>query len=228
MNAKIQWSRLLVESGMIVLSILLAFGINTWWGGREARGREEAALAGIARDFEGYRQILRQSIWFYERRVEAAKRLSETVGPEAEADSTTVATLAIVGQAYPIRFHGGTLETLVETDGLNTLRDRELQVDLTRWRQLLDDLEALNEFLMDEAYGLRDYLRPRYPFLELDRYLGQTGVPANRFEPDVRAVLRDLEFSNLVSQQSFASQGTLGYLQRLSGVADSVLMRVDR
>ena len=37
---------------VIVISILLAFGIEAWWDGRQERVEERQALEALARDFE--------------------------------------------------------------------------------------------------------------------------------------------------------------------------------
>lgn len=55
-------SRFLVEALVIVSSILLAFGIDAWWDERKNRVEETEILAGLHREFAGYRDQLRGGI----------------------------------------------------------------------------------------------------------------------------------------------------------------------
>lgn len=229
LHGKISWSRLLAESVIIVLSILLAFGIDAWWQGRAERAKEEAALVGLARDFAGHRETLRFQVEAYESRLEAAERLLTALGPRAEGEgAATVTALATVGFVSPVRFQGGTLETLMGTDGLAILRDDSLRVALTRWRQTTTDLEGINEFVTTESRYLLDYLRTRYPLQDLDRTAGMVDVPPSEFEGDLPRILRDLEFSNITYQQYYATLVMLSYLRSLADVADEVWARVGR
>ena len=44
----IPWLRVLIEGVVIVGSILLAFGIDTWWEGRQERSQVRAELEALA------------------------------------------------------------------------------------------------------------------------------------------------------------------------------------
>jgi hypothetical protein len=228
MKHNIPWPRLLAESGLIVLSILLAFGIEAWWAGRAERASEAAMVVGIAQDFESHREILRVRIEQYGERLTATERLLDSVGPQAEGlNEMSLRDLGVVGMAGPVQFQGGTLETLIATDGLSLLRDERLRVHLTRWMQGAEDLEALNGFVNSEATLLLGYLRTRYSLQDLDRLAGATELPPSGFEPGLDASPRDIEFANVIYQQHYATTILLGSLRNLATIADSVLARVD-
>ncbi len=53
MKPQIPWLRVFVEGVVIVGSILLAFGIQAWWDGRQERASEVAVLAQLASALEG-------------------------------------------------------------------------------------------------------------------------------------------------------------------------------
>jgi hypothetical protein len=56
------WRRWLVEIFVIVLSILLAFGIEAWWEERKDRLEEIEVLAGLEREFLIYQEKLNGAI----------------------------------------------------------------------------------------------------------------------------------------------------------------------
>ena len=51
MKTSIPWTRVFLEGAVIVASILLAFGIEAWWDGRQERAEERDALEALAADF---------------------------------------------------------------------------------------------------------------------------------------------------------------------------------
>ena len=66
MERQIPWSRIVVEGFVIVISILLAFGIDAWWEGKqELRAGRELVLA-VVEEAAANRDLIQQTI----RRVE--------------------------------------------------------------------------------------------------------------------------------------------------------------
>jgi len=57
---KIPWARVLVEGLVIVASILLAFGIEAWWDGRQDRQELNESLVSLREEFLGHRARLIQ------------------------------------------------------------------------------------------------------------------------------------------------------------------------
>jgi len=55
---KIPWARLAVEAAAIVVSILLAFAIDAWWGDRAERQQEVQALVRLRGDFNETARVL--------------------------------------------------------------------------------------------------------------------------------------------------------------------------
>ncbi len=48
MTKQIPWLRVFVEGVVIVVSILLAFGLQAWWDGRQEREEQEAYLTAVS------------------------------------------------------------------------------------------------------------------------------------------------------------------------------------
>ena len=49
----IPWLRVFVEGVVIVGSILLAFGIDAWWEGRQERAEEQQLLTNLQQELRG-------------------------------------------------------------------------------------------------------------------------------------------------------------------------------
>lgn len=226
MRPQIPWSRLLAEGAVIVVSILLAFTIDALWADRQERGREDAALRGLAEDFRVHKTRLNWHVEQYQLRIEAADSLLGLMGPSADAGFAAVApVLGRLGVANPVLLRAGTLETLAGNEGMSLLRDAELRRVLAEWTQRVRDTEALNEFLITEAYSLLGYVRLRMSLQDLDRLAGLSQLGPTGFGSDVSAVLQDLEFANIVYQQRYATSAMITQVTILSEIADSVLAR---
>jgi hypothetical protein len=58
LTPRVPWVRIIAEGAAIVVSILLAFGIQAWWEGRQERRVELDILSGLRSDFEANREQL--------------------------------------------------------------------------------------------------------------------------------------------------------------------------
>ena len=65
-----RWSRALLESVAIVLSILLAFAIDAGWDEGQDRRAEKEILQALSAEFEGYRDRFSSRAEFYQRTAE--------------------------------------------------------------------------------------------------------------------------------------------------------------
>jgi len=59
LNRQVPWLRVFVEGVVIVLSILLAFGIEAGWSERQERADEADAIAQLVTDFRAHDWFLR-------------------------------------------------------------------------------------------------------------------------------------------------------------------------
>jgi hypothetical protein len=74
-KAPIPWLRVFVEGVVIVGSILLAFGIDAAWEGRQEDAEAVEMLLGLQSAFEGHRDVFERHLGNYEQR-----NLSTTMG----------------------------------------------------------------------------------------------------------------------------------------------------
>ena len=70
MTPQVPWLRVFVEGVVIVGSILLAFGIDAWWEGKQERARESEILDSLLPEFHNKRTLLLRYHAEHERAVE--------------------------------------------------------------------------------------------------------------------------------------------------------------
>jgi hypothetical protein len=158
MTRQIPWLRVFAEGAVIVVSILLAFGIDAWWDNRQERAAEQAALLGLATDLETSRDRLAHIIGVHEgheRRFQYLLAQDDDGVRSIAADSTGPYFQLFVGNLTfaPRR---STLDALVASGGLDIVSDAQLRAALVEWRTLADDLEEEASTLRSAAYSVRE------------------------------------------------------------------------
>ena len=215
--------RLLIEGVAIVLSILLAFGIEAWWqdlGEREEEGRVLTALLGEFRTNE--QRLDQQVAWHADVMAATNALLSAAADPMSNLSADSVDHL-LGGVSW---WGGSTSIEMAAVDAvilggkLALIQDEYLRGRLTGWSRTIEETRQ-NE---DQDY--ETYAQVWMPFLRANAYLPQvlnaiTHVPGtsdpNYSIPspllpeaaDHRPLLRDREFQNILLQKRLVQDDIL-------------------
>jgi len=144
---------LIPEGLMIVLSILLAFGIEAAWQERSDRAAEVEALASLQADFEENRRLIRKVI-------DAHLGFRETVAafvdlPQSAYDTLppTMPSRVVLAAANPWTFDPvlGATDALVGAGRTGLIRDTELREALSDFLSLVSDLAEDVEYVSSGA-----------------------------------------------------------------------------
>jgi hypothetical protein len=138
----IQARRLLVEGLAIVLSILVAFGIDAAWDLRQDRLQEVEILEGLEREFEELISVLEESVPLGVTGHDNLRRFLR--GPASEmaripADQAWDVVVSPLMRDWVTDLPTGFLDSTVSSGRLATLRDPELLAELARFRSLRED-----------------------------------------------------------------------------------------
>jgi len=138
----IPWPRILAEGFAIVVSILLAFGIQAWWEERQERIEEREILVGLRDELSEIRDVIDEDL----RDAGSAQSLLRafiSMSPEEAArmpnDSAYFTVLIPVTRAYAQPRPRGFLDATVSSGRLGLIRDDGLRA-------------ALSDFLARDAY----------------------------------------------------------------------------
>ena len=152
--------RFLIESIVIVASILAAFALDRWWDERRERQEERATLEALETDF----RAARERILFY-RHLQA--RILHSVGAVGDSmgvawnggrRAITVADTAL-GMAYispTTSVTLGTLDGVVASGRLGIFRNPRLRSALASWGSNLAELAEEEEDARDLVHGDMD------------------------------------------------------------------------
>jgi len=166
----IPWPRILAEGVAIVVSILLAFGIQAWWEGRQERQDEGEILVGLRTEFEEIEQdLLRYTDW-YRFTTHDIEALLSVEGRAPRAMTVAAADTALWSLLFVPSYDPGqaTLDGLVASGRLERLQSRPLRDALNVWRNSLDEIR-------DDQVAFQEFV-----LSTLVPYLARAGVPLSR------------------------------------------------
>lgn len=160
MTQTTKYSRFLLEAFVIVASILLAFGIDAWWDERRERGEEAEILAGLQREFEGYRDILNRRIELHGEILSAITAVLESTEAGAWVSQDWDMDSAIGRALSPptTDLGGGVRDALVQAGRLELLSNPVLRERLAAWPGFYEEVHD------DEVFGREIVFQQMLPF----------------------------------------------------------------
>ncbi len=129
------WPRLLLEGTVIVLSILLAFGIDAWWDNRKDSLREKEIIEGLKREFNNYKEIIQGSIRTNENMISAYSAILISIDAGSWKSETWTIDDAIGQLLLPpsIDLGQGVRDALIQGGQLEILSNVLLREKLAQW-----------------------------------------------------------------------------------------------
>ena len=139
-----RWVGLLFESLAVIVSILVAFGLDAWWSERQARVDLLEDLASVTAEIEGNLDALAVEVLFHETAVASIDDLVGRIDA-AEGDPwlTLPDTIASFAFVFPPVFDAstGALDALVAGGGLSRLGDPRLKRVLGNVGPQIEDVQ---------------------------------------------------------------------------------------
>ncbi len=209
----INWTRLLADATAIVVSILLAFGIEAGWSERGERRAEAEALQGLKDDFVENLARLASVMSEHAEVRDASVRVLGMTGPEANqiVSDVVLDTLVMALIAYPKVFPvTATYDALIASGRIELLESATLRRELARWSTAIADLrEEERDAFRQMDQRLLPFLWDFVPVMTLDvnvhpRYEG-VDLSESRFARRYLELLRSMRFENAVEERMNSS-----------------------
>lgn len=146
---KIPWKRIAVESVAIIASILLAFGIDTWWGEQLERSNEQVLLTRLSAEFSTNLERIDQVKDVQEKIVDANLKLFGVVSEALLNDYPTVhVPTGLLRFAFiTITFEADIplLDALTKAGKLDVVDDPRIVTAVSVWERQLRNYTAMAE-----------------------------------------------------------------------------------
>ena len=128
-----------LELAVIVVSVLLAVGAESWWQDRQDAERANDYVEAVRLDMAAFLPVLDSAIAFQQDQFRAATDLVELLLADSPISDTL--RISLVNRArVPIPM--GTLDGLIQTGDVNHIRDGRLRAAIVRARSELEDIQA--------------------------------------------------------------------------------------
>ena len=227
---RLPWARVALEGTTIVVSILLAFGIDALWARRQAGLEEQATLSGLRDDFVASQAALSfvlRSIDGHRARLSRFQADSLSAGFAQNPDSIALLMSTLV-LSVTFDASSGTLEALVSDGSLDDLSDPDLRASLGSWRTRLIDLEENKNDVRAEAsrvgHAMESHGGPFYLDIMTDSDLS---VLPRADAATLAAVRADEELMGHVRSLHSAHALYLRELRGLGPLLEDILSRID-
>jgi hypothetical protein len=225
----IQWQRLFAEAAAIVLSILLAFAIDAWWGDRSDRRAEQILLQRLRADFLEIKSTLR-FVESEHRETSAGCIALMTIAEGQPVPATAkydrmVALVFLTSRTF--NPGSGAVAAFVDGGGARLVDNPPLADLLLAWPGIVEELQEEDGFLQQGLAGRWiPFLKSR---VNIGPYLAvypetNVGLPDAVARPQQRApLIVDSELVNHVLDRYKLQQIALRDIQAVRAAADDIL-----
>jgi len=156
-RTSIQWTQLLLELVMVVVGILLALGIDSWWAGRQEHALEHDLLTQLSADLDRAEQQLEAELRLTEQATEAALHLVAAAHGQRQAPSDSLAKwlVRVSWWSDPVPTTASA-QALVSSNTLHVIQDDALRSSVVTF---LDQVAQLQVRIPRHEADLHDFLR---------------------------------------------------------------------
>lgn len=222
-GGRLPWARIVAEGCAIVVSILLAFGIDAWWESRQQRAAELDALRAIREEFQANEELLSHVHEMHGAALKASDALLvlvQTTPDQLPAADSLESLLQSVRNNWTYDPVDGALNSLLDAGDLGLVSNPVLRARLAAWPDLVRDLNEDEMIQRGEVQErLTPYLAERLPLRGLFR--PELGPAASR--ADFERLFGELQFANLIEVRRRFAENILVELQVLRETVDNIL-----
>jgi hypothetical protein len=222
---EIPWPRIFAEGAAIVVSILLAFGIEAWWEGRQDRQVEQSILSSLLDEFRGVEKMLDHERTTQNGILDATQRLLHTaLESDSKLEENSIDRyLADIGWASDeTDWNTAVLDGLIASGDISLVSNTELRRQLAIWPAWIERIKLY--YRQDTDFVFLTVT----PFLIANAYMppvanagaNEPGHPENEIyvaryshfaQYDNSALLSDRKFQNILIEKVYKQENILDY-----------------
>jgi len=202
---------------VIVGSILLAFGIDAWWEGRQERAEETRALESLVSELQENLGVVDQAMQRHDSIVDAAALLARMSKGEVSPPANGAEMLRIfrfsLSRMQSTNFPSGSLTALLASGEIGLIRNSEIRSRVAAWPSVVE------EVLEDEQMSLRASEQVYLPFIAAhvpSYYLVGAGVAEQQqAAAEISETLGSDQLEGLLGQRIIRHENVLGDFGRM-------------
>ena len=223
LRTEMQWQRVLLEGVVVVGSILLAFGIDSWWDARQERKTELEILAGLEADFTENETELAVHVQTREWLLSIADNLARQIQGAPPGTEVAVADSVLMGLMLSPTFDPvtSTLDGTIASGRTTVIRSGTVRHHLADWQRELVGLHENELAVRDVVHFL---VVPELSSLtRLGPASSALASPGNTTPTDSRPLRTTSELEGAVGMLLFHSTQVRRALRRIGEIQSALL-----
>lgn len=229
------WPRILAEAVVVVVSILLAFGIDAWWQDRQVRAEEQQILRGLHEEFLSIHEVLERHLALHVINLQSLEDLLFMIDSEPSDDAGETVEAALQEMVTPTTsdLGNGTLGALLGSGRLDILTSTTLRSRLAAWEGVMGEVwddQHDNVKMVYELY-IPYFVSESVPVgASMRRWYDDWPIPLNSIAEDPDAISRlfdDSRFRVLAEIRYGYKRHLTGEFEAAIAAAEAILAEIE-
>jgi hypothetical protein len=234
---EISWPRIFAEGTAIVISILLAFGIQAWWDDRGDRAEEIRLLEALRDELVRNDLEVTAALQAHRAVAEASKSLIQAYADQQElSDGELDKALGSLAFGHRTLFQGGVATGLVQSGKLSIIQDESLRNQIA---SILDEQFRVGRTEDSQSqtfnFALMPFLRNNGSLPQLSNAQPQNPGTGDYTQPLLptrqsrshQQVLESEEFVGIVTQVYWDQNDSITSLSKYQAFANELAAKID-
>ena len=203
---------------IVVVGILGALWLESWWQGLEDRDTEQVILAGLRDEFARNRDDLAQGLGPLEAGIERLVAIHELIGGSVDTDRLA-AFRELWNAPHGLSFFDprqGQLSSVISSGQLALIRNQELRAQIADWPALAEDLDLERQLFLN-LFGSTPP--------EARQVIGRWSDSA--FEPDYAALLASRVFDEWLAYFVGNQRRTVEESRAILDATNQIIEQID-
>jgi hypothetical protein len=215
---------------LVVIGILIALQINTWNENQKNKSKEELIIKNLHLEFQKNKEKLRVSIQHHQAILGSTQQIMDLIA-ESDPDLNTHNLDSLLAQSIDYLDFSpsqSVLSDLISSGNLNLISSEQLRTLIFDWgtvveekKEAFDTLDEINQSLM------LTYLVKNFSMKNIDNYGLLKWNEKSNFKPDIKMLLQDMEFENIMDNQVWTISNYLIKLESLELVVDQIILQTN-
>ena len=184
-NSDSSWKRFVIEGFVIVVSILLAFGIDAYWQDRQDRSRTDSQLKSLQEEIGEALSNVEESQAFRERRIVVIRELLASITRPESRDSERLShQLGVLWGARRSASELATLKQMQSTGTLALIESEQLRKALANYERQSGSYQHIESRVIAAwEEEMRPLLASHTDVLPQIQVSGREGLDLSEYEP---------------------------------------------
>lgn len=204
---------------VVVVGILAALWLESWWQDQQNRKEEQQILAGLLQEFEANRDDLENRLGIWRQHVDAIVETHTYIGGPVNEETIAgfvVAGKKLQGGGFAFDPRMGQLTSVLNSGQLSLISDADLRALMAGWPAMIADLDYDEDMLTAQRIHISRDIIAEY----------DSPWPDNRFESRVHLLMEDHRFDHALGAMAAMTSTMIDEGEQILGVTKMIISTI--